>query len=132
MVKGAVSIIDTDEGERMRFFCANPPVGLTVQVRIDRVGGTTEVLDFLPISGPAGTFQSTSVPGEPHEFTATAVLSATGTEERHVFAMRGVGRVAVVLAADVGEHADDQSSLPRPPVRQLSRRLSSSDSHVSL
>ncbi len=88
MATGDVSIIDTPEGERMRFVCAVPPVGLTVQVRIDRAGGTTEVLDFLPVAGQVGLFHSTSVPGEPHEFTATAVLGASGTEERHVFAMR--------------------------------------------
>lgn len=86
---GQVSIVDTPAGERMRYACSTPaPAGLRIQVRIQRAGGQVEVLDFEPLPGEAGSFQSTAVPAEPHEFAAAALLSGHGAEERHAFTMQ--------------------------------------------
>jgi nickel/cobalt exporter len=88
-VPGQISIVDTPAGERMRYACAKPtPAGLRIQVCIDRAGSHVEILDFEPLSGETGVFQSTAVPAEPHEFAAAVILSGHGAEERHAFTMQ--------------------------------------------
>lgn len=84
---GEVSIVDTPDGERMRYVCAQAPADLIISVRIDRDGGAVEVLELRPKASAIGEFLSTSVPAEPHEFTATVVMSVGGKDERHPFAM---------------------------------------------
>ena len=85
---GDVSIIDTPDGERMRFICTAPPPDLQIAVEIARAGGAVEVLDFRPQAEEPWIFVSTAVPAEPHEFNATMVMSAGDRDEHHSFAMQ--------------------------------------------
>ncbi len=87
IAEGTLSIIDTADGERMRFTATRCLPGSTFAVSIAREHGRVEVLQLLPDSTHLGQFSSSVAPAEPHEFTAEAVLSAPGREERHPFAM---------------------------------------------
>ena len=84
---GDVSIIDTPDGERMRYTCTTPVSDLRIAVEIARAGGTVERLDFVPQAEQPWIYLSTTVPAEPHEFTATVIMSVGERNERHPFAM---------------------------------------------
>ncbi len=88
-VPGEISILDTPTGERMRYVCAKPgPVGLRIQVCIERAGSHVEVLNLEPLPGKSGIFQSSAAPAEPHGFAAVIIFSGHGPEERHAFTMQ--------------------------------------------
>ncbi len=87
IASGHVSIIDTPQGERMRFVALRTLPGVTIAVHIARDGGKNEVLTLHPEPDDAARFTSDVAPAEPHEFTAEMVLGAAGREECHRFAM---------------------------------------------
>jgi hypothetical protein len=84
---GDVSIIDTPNGERMCYTCTTALPDLRITVEIARAGGVVELLDFVPQAEKPGVYLSTAVPAEPHEFTATAIISVGEQNEHHPFAM---------------------------------------------
>jgi cation diffusion facilitator family transporter len=86
VAEGVVEIIDTPDGERMRFTSAQPSPGLTVVATIQRDPSPNEVLEFAAM--PDGRqFLSTSVPGEPHEFDAVLQLTLNGRSNKVGFHM---------------------------------------------
>lgn len=87
IAEGTLSINDTADGERMRFVAKRFLPGSAIVVHIAREQGRVEVLDLSPDGTHAGQFTSSVAPAEPHEFTAEAILSVLGREERHPFAM---------------------------------------------
>lgn len=84
---GTLSIIDTPNGERMRFIATRILPGFAIVVHIQREQGQLEVIALMPDGAQAGHFISSVAPDEPHEFTAEAILSVPGSEERRSFAM---------------------------------------------
>ena len=73
LAEGVVEIIETPQGERMRFTSLRPVPDLRVVVTIKRAPSPDEVLDLIPVQG--GTqFLSNSAPREPHEFDAMLQL----------------------------------------------------------
>ena len=87
LATGVLSIIDTPNGERMRFVASQTQPGCTVGVHITRAGGLLEKLSLAPDAGQPGQFTSLTVPAEPHEFSAEVILALAEREERHPFAM---------------------------------------------
>ena len=78
-------IVDTPEGERMRFEPDALVPGLEARVVIFRPGAE-EVLSMVR-DASSGAFQSVDVPAEPHEFNAELRLENAGDAERLPFAM---------------------------------------------
>ena len=87
IVDGAVEIVDTPAGERMRFTSAHAIPGLTASVQIQREPGRTEALPLSPSPGDPTRFMSATAPEEPHEFDAELLLRLAGEEESHHFRM---------------------------------------------
>ena len=85
---GDISIIDTPNGERMQYICTSQLSDLHITVEIARTGGSIEHLDFLPLGEEPWVYQSTTVPAEPHEFSAVIIMSVGERSERHPFAMQ--------------------------------------------
>ena len=84
---GRLSIIDTPDGERMRFVATHSQPGCTIGVHIARAGGLIEKLTLSPDENHLGQFTSLTVPAEPHEFSAEVILSLAGRNEHHPFKM---------------------------------------------
>ena len=87
IVDGAVEIVDTPAGERMRFTSAHAIPGLTASVQIQRELGRTEALPLSPSPDDPTRFMSATAPEEPHEFDAELLLRLAGGEESHHFRM---------------------------------------------
>ena len=85
LASGRLSIVDTPEGERMRFEPDAFVADLKVRVVIHRPGGE-EVLAMVRDTS-SGIFQSVEMPAEPHEFQAELMLESDGDLERLPFAM---------------------------------------------
>ena len=84
---GNVSIIDTPNGERMQYISTSPLSDLHIVIEIARIGGTVERLEFMPQDGRPRVYLSTTVPAEPHEFSAAIIISVGERSERHPFTM---------------------------------------------
>ncbi|MBA3936210.1 MAG: sulfite exporter TauE/SafE family protein [Planctomycetes bacterium] len=87
IAEGTLGIIATADGERLRFSATHCLPGTLIAVHIAREHGRMEVLELSPDPGHAGRFTSSVAPAEPHEFTAEAILSVPGREERRPFSM---------------------------------------------
>ena len=86
LAEGVVEIIDTPQGERLRFTSSRPIPGLGVVATIQRHRPQGEVLELIEQQG--GTqFLSTSAPEEPHEFDAMLRLQLSGQSEALPFHM---------------------------------------------
>ena len=70
LAEGIVEIIDTANGERMRFTATRASLGLTVAVSIQRDRVRLEVLELKPSHDDSNRFLSEVAPEEPHEFDA--------------------------------------------------------------
>lgn len=84
LADGVIDIIDTPNGERMRFVASQVTAGLTATVRIDRGNGAVEVLELIA-SGDPRAFLSGVAPAEPHEFDAVLRLGVAGQFEDLAF-----------------------------------------------
>jgi cation diffusion facilitator family transporter len=87
LASGVIEIVDTAQGERMRFVAERAPSGLRAEARIERPGGAPEVLVLSPLEGQPGVFWSNLAPAEPHQFQARLVLRAEGRSEAIAFSM---------------------------------------------
>ncbi|PWU21402.1 MAG: hypothetical protein C5B49_02710 [Bdellovibrio sp.] len=83
---GVLEIVETEDGERLKFTTSKPMPDLKVRVVINRQDGP-EVLELQSISGTQTYFQSSVAPNEPHEFSAELELSATTSREIVFFEM---------------------------------------------
>ncbi len=72
----------------MQYICTSQLSDLHITVEIARTGGSIEHLDFLPLGEEPWVYQSTTVPAEPHEFSAVIIMSVGERSERHPFAMQ--------------------------------------------
>lgn len=87
LARGVLEIIDTADGERMRFLASSLAAGAEVTVMIARPE-TSETLRLLsPADGDPHVLLSTNAPAEPHEFEACLVVYAGGREESLPFRM---------------------------------------------
>ena len=85
LASGRLSIVDTPQGERMRFEPDALVPSLKVWVVIFRPKGE-EVLTMVH-DAVSGIFESAEVPAEPHEFKAELQLESNSDAERLLFAM---------------------------------------------
>lgn len=86
LAEGDIEIIDTPDGERMRFTSAQPVPGLLAVVVIERDRPHGEILNL--IAEPSGTqFLSEIAPEEPHEFKAVLRLQLDALAESLPFHM---------------------------------------------
>ena len=86
LADGVVEIIDTPQGERLRFTSSRPTPGLGVVATIQRDRPQAEVLELIEAQG--GTqFLSNLAPAEPHEFDAVLRLQQDGRAENLPFHM---------------------------------------------
>jgi len=88
LAAGTLAIIDTLRGERMRIALSRQAVGLSATVVIHRPGGAMEVLALREVAGEHHTLESDLAPKEPHEFSGTLNLTASGGSETLPFAMK--------------------------------------------
>ena len=80
LADGVMEIIDTPQGERLRFTCSRQTSGLSAVATIQRDRAQGEVLEL--IEQRHGTqFLSTAAPEEPHEFNAVLRLQLNGQSE---------------------------------------------------
>lgn len=70
ILHGAIEIIDTPAGERLRFASSAAMSPKKLQVCIKRSSGEMETLDLIQSSIAPEIFMSTAAPAEPHEFSA--------------------------------------------------------------
>ena len=87
LASGVVEIVETPQGERMRFVVEYALKGLRAEVRIARAN---EVLETLPLSisdHQPDVFWSDAAPREPHEFEAQLVLTVDDRSETLPFSM---------------------------------------------
>lgn len=88
LAAGTLAIIDTPDGERMRYLLAGQsPESISAKVFIQRPGGIPEMLELRPEANNPLAYRSTIAPAEPHEFTATLTLMSASSTEEHAFAM---------------------------------------------
>jgi nickel/cobalt exporter len=85
-LQGSLEIVDTPLGERMRFMAAKAVAGNELFVEIDRDNGQIEYLTLMRSHENANVFLSSSVPGEPHEFSARLISKESG--DKVSFAMK--------------------------------------------
>ncbi|RUO98569.1 cation diffusion facilitator family transporter [Hyphomicrobium sp.] len=83
---GALEIIETADGERMRLTLKAPITGLSAEVHIARETGT-EILRLVATK-EATVLQSDAAPEEPHEFSAELRLASEGASDVLPFAMQ--------------------------------------------
>ncbi|MBN9560373.1 MAG: cation transporter [Alphaproteobacteria bacterium] len=86
LAQGVLEIIDTADGERMRFLASSLAAAAEVAVVIARPN-RDETLRLLPRNGSPHLLISTEAPAEPHEFNARLVVQAGGREEALPFRM---------------------------------------------
>jgi cation diffusion facilitator family transporter len=81
LAQGILEIIDTRDGERMRFSANAPLSNTSVTVTINRDKGAVETLVLMPEPGSATVFISDRPPDEPHEFSAQLRLQSSNRHE---------------------------------------------------
>ena len=88
MLNGAIEIIDTPIGERMRFtpHAFFDYAGLIVEIK--RTDGI-ETLHLSKTAGDSAVFLSAEVPGEPHEFKAKVILPGQDSFDFEMFEPAG-------------------------------------------
>lgn len=74
LAEGVIEIIDTPDGERLRFTASRSETGLSANVTIQRDHGRMEVLRLAESSDDQNVFLSSVPPAEPHEFQAAMNL----------------------------------------------------------
>jgi hypothetical protein len=87
LAEGLIEIVDTAEGERMRFTVARHAQGLRARVTIARPEANPETLPLFPVSGDHHSLMSAIAPAEPHEFSAMLELVAGDQKESLPFSM---------------------------------------------
>lgn len=96
LANGVIEIIDTPQGERLRFVASQVTDGLVVTVSIERGGGQIERLELAATPRDSAQFLSHLAPAEPHEFDAVLRLELAGRSEEIPF--------HVAEPADHGSH----------------------------
>jgi cation diffusion facilitator family transporter len=86
LATGAIEIVDTAQGERLRFIAQSAAEGLQVEVHIGRPGAN-EILKLSATVGEPTVFWSAAAPQEPHEFEAKLVLRSRERAEELPFRM---------------------------------------------
>jgi cation diffusion facilitator family transporter len=86
LAAGALEIVDTPAGERMRLTVDRHADDLTATVIIDRPNGP-ETLRLDPVVDNHHRFESAVAPAEPHEFQAKLVLGARDRQQELPFKM---------------------------------------------
>jgi cation diffusion facilitator family transporter len=86
LAQGIVDIIETLQGERLRFTSSRPIPGLNVVATIQRDRPQGELLELIELQGET-QFLSSSAPEEPHEFDAVLRLQLDGHSEALRFHM---------------------------------------------
>ncbi len=81
LAEGVVEIIDTPEGERLRFFASRSTTGVAATVTIERDNGRIERLELIALAGSPSQFVSAAAPEEPHEFDAQLHLQTVDQAE---------------------------------------------------
>ena len=84
---GAVEMVDTPDGERVRMTVNDQAPGLSATIVIDRSNGVVETLPLAAVSDDNHRFQSSVAPAEPHEFSGELHLSAGGRTDVLPFTM---------------------------------------------
>jgi hypothetical protein len=87
LAAGIVEIVDTPQGERMRFTADDASSGLRAEVRIARAKGALETLSLSATTDAPNVFWSHAAPEEPHEFEAQLILRAVDRSEILPFRM---------------------------------------------
>ena len=87
LAAGVLEIVDTSDGERLRFTTAQSAVGTRIVAMIDRSGGLVGSLVLAPQPGVTDTFLSAAAPAEPHEFDARLHIRFGAREEVLPFRM---------------------------------------------
>ena len=77
-INGLVEIVETPLGERMRFASSQVSLDDEFIVQIDREGGQIEQLSLTKSPENSNVYLSSTVPGEPHEFSASIVSKSSG------------------------------------------------------
>lgn len=77
-IKGLLEIVDTPLGERVRFTSRQASPDDELSIEIDRDYGKTERLSLPRNPANPNIFVSTTVPGEPHGFSARIISKSTG------------------------------------------------------
>ncbi|MEA9358199.1 sulfite exporter TauE/SafE family protein [Bacteriovorax sp. PP10] len=85
LASGLLEIVQTDEGERMRYSCAQTANDLKIKVIINRPQGL-EILELVKL-GEGKIFQSAVAPSEPHEFSAELEIVSVHCREVKTFEM---------------------------------------------
>ncbi len=86
LAEGLMEIIDTPQGERLRFTSSRPTPGLDAVATIQRDRPQGEVLELIEQAGGV-QFLSSDAPEEPHEFNAVLRLQLDGRAEALPFQM---------------------------------------------
>ena len=87
LAEGVLEIVDTPDGERLRFTAKHLPAGTKVVAMIDRPGGRIETLALALQPGTTTTFFSARAPAEPDEFDARLCIHFGAREELLPFRM---------------------------------------------
>lgn len=85
LTSGQIEIVQTENGERLRYWCSVAPNDLVMKVIINRPVGL-EVLELSKI-GDSKIYQSTIAPAEPHEFSAELEIVSRHYREVKTFEM---------------------------------------------
>ena len=87
LAAGALQIVDTPDGERMRLVLQQNVPGLRASVSISRASGTVQFLPLERGQDLAGVMESVNAPAEPHEFHAILRLAVGDKHEQLPFEM---------------------------------------------
>lgn len=87
LAEGVIEIVDTPDGERVRFTAARLTDGTEVVVAIDRPGGQVETLPLAALDDGLSELLSAAAPAEPHEFEARLQLQRGDHKEVLPFRM---------------------------------------------
>lgn len=87
LAEGVIEIVDTPQGERLRFTTRRLARECDVSVVIERPGGRLETLALARQADDPSRWTSASAPAEPHEFEACLRLRVGGCEEELRFRM---------------------------------------------
>ena len=85
--EGVIEIVETPDGERLRFSAARLAVGAQASIIIERPGGRPETLPLAPAAGDPSRLTSAAAPAEPHQFEARLQLQAGDRRETLAFRM---------------------------------------------
>lgn len=84
-VNGVLEIVDTDNGERMKFTADTKAANLSIRVLINRLEGP-EILNMMA-SHDSSSYFSDNTPNEPHEFSAEFEITKESKREVVLFEM---------------------------------------------